>query len=262
MSKTLYIYQGELEKVKGTYPLGVIIDATKADANLQEAQSLLSSEKYHIKSVVITTVFQPNKTKIYTVDNLYYRFVNEEEVREEIYNLTDEEKAHIIGNKLCHTGVDILMYGAIGIKNVIIRSPFINDKDNLKDLHDNCNWKFWAIPNYDEGYYGGFIDPNILRPEATSIYKDIIDNYVLLTSPRVTVNSVLAAYSREEAIGNLSDYIVNFNRIDNPYRDTPNLLTIAFDEKRAHCRAECTHCNNCNRYLESINILINKKKQD
>ena len=262
--KNLFIYYDDLIKAKriSNVELSVIINLTNyknlftIKKKLEEIKNNLINKNIKLKNLFIISYYY--KELLEYVEDLelytYITFADEENYRVEISNLTDSQKEHIVGASPVSSGVGIVFYKTIGIKNLIIESPLLNDEQNLALLKDLGYNNLFAIPNKIEYY--NTIDSNWIRPEAISIYKKSIPNYILVFDEFVNIDTVIAAYASEQWIGNIGDIVTNIDK-ESEFAKTTNLLSYAFDKRRMNCRANCHSCINCKRDLDYINRIKN-----
>lgn len=244
MDKTLYIKEEALTKTNTNIPLGVILNV-KSDSNyLEKVVSLVETDKHIIKSLIIDTEYVEGMHFI-EKDNVFYRFTNEEDVRDSIWSLPDEKKARIIGARLCSSGVHILSYKIIGITNIQITTPLINNVEFLRNLKSG-NYRLFCTANVNSTVKG-VIDPSWIRPEGLYQFDGIMEDFILETSDKTNVDFILSSYSKGESIGLIRDFIVGFENYDKRYINCPNLLNMTFDVSRLNCGADCLFCRQCER---------------
>lgn len=262
--KNLFICYNDLIKAKrvSNTELSVIINLTSyknlftIKKKLEEIKNNLINKNIKIKKLFIISYYY--KELIEYIENLelytYITFADEEDYRVEISNLTDTQKEHIVGATPVNSGVGIVFYKTIGIKNLIIETPLLNDEQNLVMLKELGYNNLFTIPNKIEYY--NTIDSNWIRPEAISLYKKLIPNYILVFDNDVNIDTVIAAYASEQWIGNIGDIVTNINK-ESEFAKTNNLLSYSFDKRRMSCRANCHACINCKRDLDYINRIKN-----
>lgn len=228
--------------------IGVILDVNELGLNtLHDFITKIMEDKidFNIRRVLVKLDVEQDsitKLKIDDRDILYYSFNNEEEIRQYIETMPEDVKKRVIGKKICKSGVDILSYRAIGISNIFISSPIINDSSQLEMLK-KIGYTLFCVPNYNRNF-GSEIDPSWIRPEAVSLY-DNINDWILECCQSMNINTIYNAYSKGAWLGSIKDFLVGFNESYNIYRNTRNMLIPTFDFKRVHCRADCLNCNKC-----------------
>lgn len=266
MENTFFIDYKNNEKVmNGKTPYGLIIDLDELGEKRLNIflNKMYKDQKYinnNVKKIILKMDYQENLFKnIDITDNIYFIFNNEEslDIRMSIMELSDTIKKHIIGKKICTTGVDILLYRVIGIKNIFVGSPLINDADELKMLQ-KIGYTLYAIPNIINSLIG-FRDPNWIRPEGIKLYPNI-NNWVLYSSDNKNIKTILNAYYKGGYVGPVKNYLINF---DNSYNKDINIINFfnpTFDIKKTICKANCQYCDSCNRELQINHQMTNYKK--
>lgn len=269
--KNLFINYNDLMKTKRTsnLELSVIIDLTNyknifiIKEKLEEIKINLINKGIQIKNLLIITNYYKELLDIVENSEIYVfiTFADEEEHRTEISQLSDSQKQHIIGATPVNSGVGIVFYKIIGIKNLIIESPLLNNENNLKLLQTLGYNNLFTIPN--RLTYDNIIDANWIRPEAVSLYKNLIPNYILSFDENVNIDTVIMAYSREEWIGKIGDIVTNIDT-EGTLAQTQNVLSYTFDKRRMSCNADCHSCIHCERDIDYINRIhkILKKEND
>lgn len=268
MQKLFYVNYNRLKEIDNkTTPIGVVLDTREYGtidykeffSDIIEEASFLS---LNIQSVIIKLEYTEGMEefmKNHIEEEVYYIFYNEDLVRKEIQKMPEELLAKVIGNKVCKTAVDVILYRMSGITTIQIASPLVNTMDTLKVLK-NMGWKLITAPNINESW-GDMIDPNWIRPEGIKLYEGIIDSYILSASNTVKINTVLNAYTKEAHIGDLKDFIVNFNHDLNPYRNQKNFLSETFDIVRANSGDNMYHFERIKREFETANLITGVKKE-
>ena len=262
MSNIFYIDYKELNSILNTkVPIGVIINIKEfGEKELDKLiKKMYSNKEKHLINKIIIRM-EVNEEMI---DNLkinkdiYYQFINEDDKRELIYNIQNNElKDQILGINFCKSGVDILKYRAIGISNIMITSPIINSRNQLEMLK-KIGYNLFVIPNHIEDYLNASEDPSWIRPEGIKFYPDI-NNWILYTY-NLNPNRVFNAYSNGIWLGKLSDIIFNFNNIKNKYSNITNFLVSTFDIKRTTCGGECLSCKKCDKEFIVNQLFTNGK---
>lgn len=247
MNNLFYIDYSELKNLKNTAtPIGVIIrmDEIKLDEfNTFMMKIVNDTEGHSIEKVIIDLEFNFEVVNNLQIsENIYYRFYNEDQKRAAISTLKEELRERIIGIHTCSTGVEILRYRAIGISNIVLASPFINDDVELQML-EKIGYTIFAVPNYNNNF-GSQIDSNWIRPESIELYN-CINNWILVSDKTKNIDTIISAYTQKQWIGKISDFLVNFDKSFNTYRNLNNLLSPTFDVRRTVCRGECLNCNKC-----------------
>lgn len=262
MDNIFYIDYKELNSIKNiNTPIGVIINMK--EFGTKELDKLIKKiysdkEKHLISKIIIRMDINEEVIDNLKVnEDIYYQFINEDDKRELIYNIqNDKLKDQILGNNFCKSGVDILKYRAIGISNIMITSPIINSRSQLKMLK-KIGYNLFATPNHLGDYLEASADPSWIRPEGIKFYPDI-NNWILCTHD-LNPNSVFNAYSKGIWLGKLSNIIFNFNNVKNKYSDIPNFLVSTFDIKRTTCRGECLSCKKCDKEFIVNQLFTNRK---
>lgn len=247
MNNLYYIDYSELSNFKDhTTPIGIVIDMFQVhQENFNKFMIDLYEDKlpHNINKIIVKMDINQNTlARLNYHKDIFYMFYNEDDYYEEISNLDNDMKKQIIGAQVCSYGVQILKYRALGISNVFVASPFINDDTELNMLK-SIGYNLYAVPNMNNSF-GEVIDSNWIRPEGIKYYPSI-NNWILATSENSNINTIFSAYLEETWIGNIGDYLVNFNNSLNKYNNYPNILLPSFDMKRAYCKAECLSCNSC-----------------
>lgn len=260
--KDLFIYYEDIDKVNSIKDieinlimnLGNYSNLFTMKNKLEEAKNKIINKNLNVKNFFIVSYFYEEIIEyIVNMPNFaFVSFIDEEDYRVEISEFTDEEKSHIVGYKSVNSGVGIIFYKMIGIKNLIIDAPLLNDEQNLRMLRGLGYNNLFATPNVM--LYGGNQDPTWIRPEGVSLYKKYITNFILNCNNKVNIDTVIRAYTQEEWIGKISDIIVGAE--ENKYIvNTHNLFSYEFDHKRMNCRANCHTCPSCDRAVDYINRL-------
>lgn len=270
MEKNIFIYYNDLIKAKrlSNIKLSVIIDLTSykniyiINNKLSEIKNNLINKNINIDKIFIISYYYKELIEYIEGSDIYtfITFVDEQEHRLEISNLTNEQKEHLVGATSVNSGVQIVFYKVIGIKNLIIESPLLNDENNLQMLNNLGYNNLFAIPNKFE--FDGIIDSNWIRPEGISLYKKFIPNYILSFDKNTNIDTVINAYASEKWIGNIGDIVTNISK-NSKIAKTSNILSYAFDKRRMNCGAECHRCIHCERDIDYINrIKDNLLKED
>lgn len=267
--KNIFILYEDLMKTKrlSNTELCVILDLTQYEdidsvkKFLKKASKKIISKGVIIKKFLFISYYYKeifdflSDMKIYS----FVSFVDEEEHREEISDLKDEDKEHIVGINSVNSGVGIVFYKVIGIKNIIIESPLLNDEQNLKMLKELGYNNLFTIPNIK--LYSDIIDSNWIRPEGITLYKNVIPNYILYFSEKNNIDTVITAYLREKWLGKVGDMLITI-KDDDILNNTTNILPYTFDIRRMNCRAECHNCIKCERDIDYINRITRKSKKE
>lgn len=258
--KNLFIHYDDLLKAKkiNNIKLSVIFDLTSyknidiIKEKLIELKKTLINKNINVQKLFIISYYY--KELIDYIEDIdlftYVTFADEENFRVEISNLTDEQKKHIVGASPVSSGVGIVFYKVIGIKNLIVESPLLNDEQNLELLNELEYNDLFVVPNRLE--YTNTIDPNWIRPEAVTLYKKLIPNYILSFDETTNVDTVIRAYTTEKWIGNIGDIVSNIDK-EHYIAKTPNSLPYSFDKGRMSCGANCHSCIRCERGFDYIN---------
>lgn len=262
MDNIFYVDYKELDSIQSTKaPIGVIINmkefgTKELDILIKKMHS--DKEKHLINKIIIR--MECNEEILNTLkasDDIYYQFTNEDDIRELIYNMQDNElKDRILGNNFCKTGIDILKYRAIGISNIIVTAPIINSRNHL-DMLEKIGYTLFIVPNHMEDFLRASDDPSWIRPEGIKFYPNI-KNWILDTY-NLNPNTVFNAYTNEIWLGKLSSIIINFDNINNEYADIKNFLIPTFDIKRTTCNGNCLSCQKCDKEF-IVNKLFTEKK--
>ena len=262
MDNIFYVDYKELDSIQSTKaPIGVIINmkefGTKEfDILIKKMHS--DKERHLINKIIIR--MEGNEEIFNTLkasDNIYYQFTNEDDIRELIYNMKNNEvKDRILGNNFCETGIDILKYRAIGISNIIVTAPIINSRNQL-DMLEKIGYTLFVVPNHMEDFLRASDDPSWIRPEGIKFYPNI-KNWILDTY-NLNPNTVFNAYTNGIWLGKLSSIIINFDNINNEYVDIKNFLIPTFDIKRTTCNGNCLSCQKCEKEF-IVNKLFTEKK--
>lgn len=270
--KNIFIYYDDLLKMKrpSNLELNIIINLTNyknifiIKKKLEEIKNKITNKQINIKSLFIISYYFKELLPILDNEDIftYISFADEENFRVEISQLSDEYKKHIVGATAVNSGVGIVFYKMIGIKNLIIETPLLNDEENLKLLQELEYNNLFVIPNRIE--YQDTIDPNWIRPEAVSLYKKYIKNYILAFDDRVNVDTVVRAYISEKWIGKIRSIVTNID-IESELANVDNILSYTFDKRRMNCHGDCHRCIKCSRDINYINriknLLINKEDE-
>ena len=260
--KIFYIKYDEINNIESMKkPIGVIIDIDVDDLdNLKKIYSnIINEHKIIIQKVIFKMDINEELSKhLFINDNVYFYIKNEEENRDLIDKMDAQLKKQIIGKKVCTCGIDILLYRSIGIHNIIVSSPLINDKKELEML-EKIGYNLFVIPNYSNAILKEVLDPSWIRPEGIRYYPNI-KNWVIVSNKLVNINTALRSYIREQWIGPLASIIVNFDNPFNVFRDSENLLAGTFDIRRSMCEGNCLNCNKCNKEFMVIKKLIEKEE--
>ena len=263
MDKLFYIKYNRLEEIRDTQtPIGVVIDTREfGSEEFDRFVNSLEEDSHNIQSTIIKTEFNPEIAEsMSTNEDVYYVFSNELEMRKEIQSLPRALQKRIIGNKICRTGVDIILYRMSGITNVQVASPLINSKVDLEMLKA-LGWTLFTTPNLNDSW-GDMVDPNWIRPEGIHLYDDLISGYLLASDGGSNVNVILRAYLSETWLGDLRDFLVNFDNDINPYRNQRNLLMPTFDVMRSTSGDNQYFFESMKREFELSNILTGVEKED
>lgn len=262
MDNIFYVDYKELDSIQSTKaPIGVIINmkefgTKELDILIKKMHS--DKEKHLINKIIIR--MECNEEILNTLkasDDIYYQFTNEDDIRELIYNMQDNElKDRILGNNFCKTGIDILKYRAIGISNIIVTAPIINSRNQL-DMLEKIGYTLFIVPNHMEDFLRASDDSSWIRPEGIKFYPNI-KNWILDTY-NLNPNTVFNAYTNEIWLGKLSSIIINFDNINNEYADIKNFLIPTFDIKRTTCNGNCLSCQKCEKEF-IVNKLFTEKK--
>lgn len=262
MDNIFYVDYKELDSIQSTKaPIGVIINmkefgTKELDILIKKMHS--DKEKHLINKIIIR--MEGNAEILNTLkasNDIYYQFTNEDDIRELIYNMQDNElKDRILGNNFCKTGIDILKYRAIGISNIIVTAPIINSRNQL-DMLEKIGYTLFVVPNHMEDFLRASDDPSWIRPEGIKFYPNI-KNWILDTY-NLNPNTVFNAYTNEIWLGKLSSIIINFENINNEYADIKNFLIPTFDIKRTTCNGNCLSCQKCEKEF-IVNKLFTEKK--
>lgn len=268
MKKLFYVNYNRLKEIdnKNT-PIGVVLDTreigtTDYENFLQDIIAESSFLSLNVQSIIIKLEFTEQVVELmknHLDTDVYYVFYNEDIVRSEIQKLPTELVDRVIGNKICKTAVDVILYRMSGINKIQIASPLINTMDTLKVLK-SMGWTLLTAPNINDSW-GDMIDPNWIRPEGLKLYEEVIDSYILSASNTVKINTVLNAYTKGAHIGDLKDFIVNFNHDLNPYRNQKNFLSETFDIVRANSGDNMYHFERIKREFETANLITGVKKE-
>lgn len=268
MENIFFIDYKENDKIiSETIPYGIIIDLLELGEKrinifLNKLYQNPDFLKKNVKKIILKTEYNKELfNNIVSLDNIYFIFNNEEEIenRLSIMQLSDEIKSHIIGKRICTTGVDILLYRAIGIKNIFIGSPLINDADELKML-EKIGYTLYAIPNIINPLIG-FNDPNWIRPEGIKLYPNI-HNWILYSNEEKNIKIILESYYKGGYIGKIKNFLINFDTSYNSYLNIENFLNPTFDIKRTICKGKCQFCDSCNRELKINNQITAYKTEE
>lgn len=262
MDNIFYVDYKELDSIQSTKaPIGVIINmkefgTKELDILIKKMHS--DKEKHLINKIIIR--MECNEEILNTLkasDDIYYQFTNEDDIRELIYNMQDNElKDRILGNNFCKTGIDILKYRAIGISNIIVTAPIINSRNQL-DMLEKIGYTLFIVPNHMEDFLRASDDSSWIRPEGIKFYPNI-KNWILDTY-NLNPNTVFNAYTNEIWLGKLSSIIINFDNVNNEYADIKNFLIPTFDIKRTTCNGNCLSCQKCEKEF-IVNKLFTEKK--
>lgn len=262
MDNIFYVDYKELESIQSTKaPIGVIINmkefgTKELDILIKKIHS--DKEKHLINKIIIR--MEGNEEIFNTLkasDDIYYQFTNEDDIRELIYNMKNNEvKDRILGNNFCKTGIDILKYRAIGISNIIVTAPIINSRNQL-DMLEKIGYTLFVVPNHMEDFLRASDDPSWIRPEGIKFYPNI-KNWILDTY-NLNPNTVFNAYTNGIWLGKLSSIIINFDNVSNEYADIKNFLIPTFDIKRTTCNGNCLSCQKCEKEF-IVNKLFTEKK--
>lgn len=262
MNNIFYVDYKELDSIQSTkVPIGVIINmkefgTKELDILIKKMHS--DKEKHLINKIIIR--MEGNEEIFNTLKasaDIYYQFTNEDDIRELIYNMQDNElKDRILGNNFCKTGIDILKYRAIGISNIIVTAPIINSRNQL-DMLEKIGYTLFIVPNHMEDFLRASDDPSWIRPEGIKFYPNI-KNWILDTY-NLNPNTVFNAYTNEIWLGKLSSIIINFDNVNNKYADIKNFLIPTFDIKRTTCNGNCLSCQKCEKEF-IVNKLFTEKK--
>lgn len=268
MNKIFYINYNRFEELKNKErAIGVIVDTREMGENEFDKFMFqyVNDELPHgdkIESFIIKMPFLPDAADAMPVDkNLHYMFTNEEKYRKEISELPKAFLKQVIGNKICNTGVDIVFYRAIGVTSVQIGSPLINDIDALKNIAKDARWTLYNTPNYNQ-IWGDAVDLSWIRPEGIEIYDGVVDNFLLMSSPDMDINSIVGAYRSGGWLGDLKDFLVNFNVDNNPYRNQMNLFSPTFDALKSVCGDNVAHIESLKREFELSTMITEGKRRD
>lgn len=262
MDNIFYVDYKELDSIQSTKAsIGVIINmkefgTKELDILIKKMHS--DKEKHLINKIIIR--MEGNAEILNTLkasDDIYYQFTNEDDIRELIYNMQDNElKDRILGNNFCKTGIDILKYRAIGISNIIVTAPIINSRNQL-DMLEKIGYTLFIVPNHMEDFLRASDDSSWIRPEGIKFYPNI-KNWILDTY-NLNPNTVFNAYTNEMWLGKLSSIIINFDNVNNEYADIKNFLIPTFDIKRTTCNGNCLSCQKCEKEF-IVNKLFTEKK--
>lgn len=261
--KNIFVHYDDLIKAKrlGDKKISVIIDLTNyknifiIKEELDKIKEKLINKSINIDKIFITSFYYKELLE-FIINNKIFTFVSfldEDNFRVEISQLDDSYKEHIVGLHPVNSGVGVVLYKVIGIKNIILESPILNNEINIKMLNELGYNNLFAFPNVVK--YKGDIDSNWIRPEAITLYKKLIPNYVLFFDEDSNVDAIINAYYNEQWLGKLGDIIINSK--DTTIENVNNILPYSFDKRRMSCEANCHSCIKCNRDLDYVNRMKN-----